>query len=283
MAFGVYGGGSPNYFDPNTALPAFSKGSSTSPSVSFSSSNGNDLVVSFMGDGHIADTVTYPSGFTGITTVTSGGWEYLAYKLYSTSQSNTAVSWGLSSSDSWATMVDAISGAGTGYDYSVNNGVTITSTSNWEGIYYKTPISNNIVIDGNAEPNAQQGYGIAVSTVVPNMGGGEPTQNGYFYTWNGWGTGGTGIVKENNGYTFIAGGNNMQYPVAIGTYYTLSGYWSGSSLINLADYGQQLSASDSTYSSSSYLYIGSWGSGSGNSWTTQWLRTRTPTPNNVMP
>lgn len=107
VAFGVFGASS---FDPNSGLPAVASGSSTSPSVSFSTSGGYDLVMAFMKANHIADAVAYPSGYSQITTVTTGAWEYLSYRVYIASQSNTAVTWSQSPSDAWVAMDDALSG-----------------------------------------------------------------------------------------------------------------------------------------------------------------------------
>ena len=128
VAFSVYGGIISN-FDPNSGLPPFASGSSTSPSVTFSTSNGNDLVIAYMSNVHSGDSVTYPSGYTKITTATTGGWEYIAYKAFSSAQSGTSISWSQSPSDAWAATADALSGAGfLGVDQVANSGYCYLSS-----------------------------------------------------------------------------------------------------------------------------------------------------------
>jgi hypothetical protein len=108
VAFGVYRVNSLN-FDPDSGLQAFASGTSSSPSVSFSTSNEDDLVIAYLRNTQATDTITYPTGFVPITTGTIGGWEYLAFNVFLVSQSGTTVTWSITT-DTWYASADALSG-----------------------------------------------------------------------------------------------------------------------------------------------------------------------------
>ena len=146
VAFSVYGGIIQS-FDPNSAVPALASGTSTSPSVTFSTSNGNDLVVAYLRNVQAGDTVSYPTGYTQITTATTGGWEYLAYKVFSSAQSGTSITWS-QTYDGWVASADALSGAGyLGVDSVANSGYCYSgSCASSVSLTLSTTQSNEIVM-----------------------------------------------------------------------------------------------------------------------------------------
>ena len=146
VAFGVYGGIIQS-FDPNSALPALASGTSSSPSVTFSTSNGNDLVIAYLRNVQAGDSVTYPSGYTKITTETVLGWEYLAYKVFTSAQSGTSITW-TQSYDGWVASADALSGSGyLGVDSVANSGYCYSgSCGSYVSLTLSTSVSNEIVM-----------------------------------------------------------------------------------------------------------------------------------------
>ena len=108
--FAVNGANLVTPFDPSLSLPnTNSAASGTTPSCTMSTSNGNDLLFTYMG--HPANTITSaPSGLVQIQTTGGSPSSYTAYEVVSSTQSSVAESWVLSSSGHWATWCDAIQG-----------------------------------------------------------------------------------------------------------------------------------------------------------------------------
>ena len=146
VAFSVYGGLILS-FDPNSGVPALASGSGTSPSVMFSTSNGGDLVIAYLRNVQASDVVTYPSGYTKITSATTGDWEYLAYKVFSSAQSGTTITWS-QTSDNWVTAADALSGSGyLGVDHVANSGYCYPSgCGSSVTVSLSTSFSNEVIL-----------------------------------------------------------------------------------------------------------------------------------------
>ncbi|MEM3846783.1 MAG: DUF2341 domain-containing protein, partial [Candidatus Parvarchaeota archaeon] len=68
--------------------------------------------------------------------------------------------------------------------------------------------------------------------------------------------------------------------VTLNQFYIFSGEWNGSTLAQTINYGETISATDTTYSSLSYLSLTVWKNAT---WEINWLRTRAYPPNGVMP
>ncbi len=109
VGFGVAGFNANAYPDQHSGIPYFASGSGTSASASLSLNSGYDMVVTGFDVGHVySDTVTYPSGYTAITSGTTSSWLYMAYQDQFNSQSPT-LTWKLSPSDSYELYADALS------------------------------------------------------------------------------------------------------------------------------------------------------------------------------
>ena len=108
--FGVSGANIFNPFDPNSGVPGTASGSSTSPSVSISTSNGNDMILGlFMQNG--GSTVTSGSGFSTITSAKSTGTLTMMYsedEVVTSAQTGLAVKATYATSNAWMVIGDAI-------------------------------------------------------------------------------------------------------------------------------------------------------------------------------
>jgi hypothetical protein len=110
VVFGISGANTSNPFDPNSSVPATATGTSTIPSATITTSNlTGDFVIgaaSINGD----PTVVPQSGFTVIesraNSTSSTG--FVEYRILGTSVSNLTVECGLSASEAWAFVADAV-------------------------------------------------------------------------------------------------------------------------------------------------------------------------------
>ena len=109
IAFAISGAKTPSPYDTNAGLPRSTTGTSTSaPSYTMSTSNAYDMLIGLEGS-RTATTETSGSGFTLIKAVTtSAGNAAAEYKIVSSTQSGTTVSFGTSTASSWAIIADAV-------------------------------------------------------------------------------------------------------------------------------------------------------------------------------
>ena len=163
----------------------------------------------------------------------------------------------------------------TDFTGSVNNGVTITSSSQNAGIYTQLSIPNNIATDLYGLQGSENSFHITYGSAALSSGTyGQYFGSGYLYD-HGTGSSGFNIQVETAGTTFASGGFPLQP-----SYYELSMIWQGSKFISQANYSNVISGTDSTYSSESYLGIAVY---QGETFTVYWTDMRTPPPSNVMP
>jgi len=163
---------------------------------------------------------------------------------------------------------------------SVNNGVTITSSSGWAGITQSSAFSySNVIIDAYAKETLHQAFLISLSQAEAYGGSSWQIANGYDFDLDGGGTGGQGIVKlVSSSETGLV---SSTFNLVLGTYYILSDYFASPNLKETVNYNNAtLSTSDSTFSSLQYLSLTVW---AGANWTVNWLRIRAYPPNGVMP
>ena len=107
IAFGISGANTASPFDPSITSPPIATGSSTSPSVSVSTSNANELILGFLAtQGNPSKTAD--SGFTLIKTTTISPSSSAEQKIVSSIQSNFPVGYTLGTSEHWAIIGDAI-------------------------------------------------------------------------------------------------------------------------------------------------------------------------------
>ncbi|HZW55755.1 MAG TPA: hypothetical protein VFF30_05650, partial [Nitrososphaerales archaeon] len=123
-AFGISGANTASPFDSNSGLPASATGSSTSPSVTISTSNANDMLLGIPAAVGSA-TVSAGTGFTQIKTSTSPGTGD-EYEIVSALQSSSSVGSTLSASENWAMIGDAIVQASSASGGSQNVSTTYT-------------------------------------------------------------------------------------------------------------------------------------------------------------
>jgi hypothetical protein len=108
FVFGISGADTSSPFDPNAAVPASNTGSSKSPSVLISTTGTDDMLIGALAAAN-NPTVTIGSGFTEVsptydnTPVADG-----EYKLVSSAQTNTAVSYTLGKREYWNIIADAV-------------------------------------------------------------------------------------------------------------------------------------------------------------------------------
>lgn len=163
----------------------------------------------------------------------------------------------------------------TDFTGSVNNGVTITSSSQNAGIYTQLSIPNNIATDLYGLQGSENSFHITYGSAALSSGTyGQYFGSGYLYD-HGTGSSGFNIQVETAETTFASGGFPLQP-----SYYELSMIWQGSKFISQANYSNVISGTDSTYSSESYLGIAVY---QGETFTVYWTDMRTPPPSNVMP
>ena len=109
-AFGFTGVSQSNIFDSNSAVPARSSGSFSTPSVSgVSTSNANDIIIAMEGDGS-GSAQTVGTGYTLIAAQNPSSGQTIAveYEVVSTTQSGATVSFGSSTFSNWVMIADAI-------------------------------------------------------------------------------------------------------------------------------------------------------------------------------
>lgn len=110
MVFGISGANTASPFDSNSGIPATSSGSSTTPSVSVSTSNANDMILGLVGQAG-SDSFTAKSGFNQISRSTVQPSLFSEYEVVSTTQSSLSVSATSDNSNPWAMIGDAIQAA----------------------------------------------------------------------------------------------------------------------------------------------------------------------------
>jgi hypothetical protein len=107
FVFGISGADTSSPFDPNAAVPASAHGSSTSPSVLISTTGTDDMLIGALAAAN-NPTVTAGSGFTKVSANDNYPVAAAEYKLVSSAQSNTAVSYTLGTSENWNIIADAV-------------------------------------------------------------------------------------------------------------------------------------------------------------------------------
>jgi RHS repeat-associated protein len=132
--FGVSGANNGNPFDPNSGLPATAVGTSTSPSVSISTNNANDIILGlFMQNG--GSTFTAGSGYSTITSAKSTGTFTIMYsedKVVTSTQSGLAVKATYATSVAWMVIADALVKATV---TNVSSAYAYNSTTGWRTTY----------------------------------------------------------------------------------------------------------------------------------------------------
>jgi hypothetical protein len=106
--FGVSGASTTSPFDSLSGIPATNSGSGTSPSVSISTANPNDMIIGvFVGNG--SPTITIGSGFSAIVN-SRGNTPFLSaeYQIVTSPQTNLSVSQTYNTNQNWAVIADAI-------------------------------------------------------------------------------------------------------------------------------------------------------------------------------
>ncbi|MEM3862307.1 MAG: hypothetical protein QW203_07500 [Thermoplasmatales archaeon] len=161
---------------------------------------------------------------------------------------------------------------------SVNNGLTLTSSSDFSGVYIPLSLSNNVIIDTGGVETAHQAFTISLSQASAVGGSSWPIANGYIFILDDSGTGGFYIGKlSSSSISFLA---STTQTTTLNQFYILSAEWGGSTLAQTLNYGGAISATDTTYSSLSYLNLTVW---QGAAWKISWLRIRAYPPNGTDP
>jgi len=109
-AFGVSGAATSNYFDPNASLPATSGNAAALPTISTSDAN-DFLFVNY----EPSNGPPYTAG-SGWTLINGSLYQYVAYKIVSSTQSNLTPPLAASGGSVNTATVDAIISAGAGTD-----------------------------------------------------------------------------------------------------------------------------------------------------------------------
>jgi len=142
-AIGISGADTTSPFDPNLSTPAMSTGTSTNPSVSFTTTKSNDMVIgaAFINNN---PTVNVGAAFNSIAITTSGSTMFGAneYKNGASSGSQT-VSFSLSTSNAWALIGDALVPATAGTTILVS-AYTTNSAGTTQSTLFSGLNSNNI-------------------------------------------------------------------------------------------------------------------------------------------
>ena len=132
--FGVSGANTFSPFDPNSAVPATASGSSTTPSVSVSTSNANDMIVGlFMQNG--GSTTTPGSGFSTITSAKSTGTLTMMYsedEVVTSAQTGLSVKATYATSNAWMVIGDALEKA---VVTNVSSAYAYNFTTGWKTVY----------------------------------------------------------------------------------------------------------------------------------------------------
>ena len=132
--FGVSGANVFSPFDPNSAVPATASGSSTTPSVSVSTSNANDMILGlFMQNG--GSTTTPGSGFSTITSAKSTGTLTMMYsedEVVTSAQSGLSVKATYATSNAWMVIGDALEKA---VVTNVSSADAYNFTTGWKTVY----------------------------------------------------------------------------------------------------------------------------------------------------
>jgi RHS repeat-associated protein len=130
--FGISGANTGSPFDPNSGLAATADGTSSSPSVSVSTNNANDIILGlFMENGALS--FSHGTGFTTIASNSSSGTlttMYSEYQIVSTAQSSLSVSASFSASRAWMVIGDAIEKNPNLHN--ITSSYTYNSTTGWE-------------------------------------------------------------------------------------------------------------------------------------------------------
>ena len=107
--WGVNGANQTTVWDPNSNLPNQNSGFSSPLSCTMTTSNAYDILLAIAGNGGSASYTSRPSGFSPITSLTSGDETPDSnYKLASSTQSSVSETWTASSTNRWVTWCDAI-------------------------------------------------------------------------------------------------------------------------------------------------------------------------------
>lgn len=161
-----------------------------------------------------------------------------------------------------------------------NNGVSVPGGGGgWGWIYATYPISGSGVLDAYTEQtsnNQAQALAFSQGATIGSVGHPYPD---YECGINGGGVNIDSIFKMTGSSTYstITSGT---YTVSSGTFYLVGCYWNTPSLSLYSNYATLLSASDSSYTSSSYIFLGAY---SPATWKYQWVRIRTYPPSGIMP
>ena len=116
-AFGISGANTNSPFDPNLASPVTNTGSSSTPSVSLTTTNANDLIIGIVSCYKSSgfSTITVGSAFTQAAGPAnpqcSSEYGVPEYETVSSTQSGLAVGFSLSSTASWSMIGDAVEAA----------------------------------------------------------------------------------------------------------------------------------------------------------------------------
>jgi hypothetical protein len=114
-AFGVNGANTTTPIDPNASIPATGGAASeTSQSLTISTNNPNDFLISTVGATASLGTITEPSGFTQV--ISAGTAEDVSYKIVSSTLSSSAITYSWTSAQTVAMAVTAIQAPSTNVD-----------------------------------------------------------------------------------------------------------------------------------------------------------------------
>jgi hypothetical protein len=159
--------------------------------------------------------------------------------------------------------------ATSGFTGSVNNGITLTSNSDWQGIMYTaSPTSySNVVIDAYAKEVSRQAFLIGFS----KSGDTGIVQNAYAFILDGYANGTTVINRYiSSSYTELT---SATFVPASNTYYVVSFYFASPNLKGTINYNLlTIQTTDTTYSSLQYLTLGV--CTTIGRWVAQWYRVR---------
>ena len=184
----------------------------------------------------------------------------------------------------------------TGLTVSVSNGLTISEAGNIAGgaygAYYNfgSAQSNDVIMDSYGDTSSpymelQQGFSNGATAPAPTNG--QFTANGYEYEFSCCENNAGNYLEKVSGGTYTNLYSSTSTPTyASDTFYTFGNLWDGSSLENYLNYAGYGSSTDTTFSNYNYIVLANYGGNTGgsvNSMFFQWVRTRTPPPNNVMP
>lgn len=170
--------------------------------------------------------------------------------------------------------------ASTDFTGSVNNGLTVTSSTRLSGVTYNVPSDySNTIIDTYVTETAHQSLNIGLSEAALIGGANPPFANGYLSAVDSGGTGGSTLVyvASSTSQTNLV---TTTFDTALSTPYIISMYWASPTLVQAINYANELSTSDSSYTSLSYLSLSVF---TGATWEVKWLRTRAYPPSGVMP